>query len=122
MPDEHFTFTISKDGSAPQPVTTYFDLDEPEIETWDFSWYEDLFAYDAHTPSAVNVASKAWRRVALYEPGEYTAVLTYNNGTTTTANWLVRDIEQVRKTKNILLFSESSPTDAPQHETHSPAL
>ncbi|USW50029.1 Putative alkaline phosphatase, alkaline-phosphatase-like, core domain superfamily [Septoria linicola] len=104
VPDEDFTFTISKDGGAPQPVTTYFELDEPEIETWDFSYFEDLFASDAGTPSAVNVASKAWRRVALYEPGEYTAVLTYNNGTNTTANWLVRDIEQVRKTKNILLF------------------
>ena len=104
IPDEKFTFTISKDGGAATPVTQYFELDEPEIETWDFSWYEDLFAFDAKTPSAVNVASKAWRRVALYEPGEYTATLTYNNGTTTKANWLVRDIEQVRKTKNILLF------------------
>ncbi|PPJ55189.1 hypothetical protein CBER1_05709 [Cercospora berteroae] len=104
IPDEDFTLTISKDGGEARPVTEYFELEEPEIEKWDFSWYEDLFALDAETPSAVNVASKAWRRVALYEPGEYTAVLTYNNGTNTTANWLVRDIEQVRKTKNILLF------------------
>ncbi|CAK1362076.1 Alkaline phosphatase H [Cercospora beticola] len=104
IPDEDFTLTISKDGGEARPVTEYFQLEEPEIEKWDFSWYEDLFALDAETPSAVNVASKAWRRVALYEPGEYTAVLTYNNGTNTTANWLVRDIEQVRKTKNILLF------------------
>lgn len=64
----------------------------------------DLFAADADTPSHVNVASKAWRRVALYEPGDYVATLHYNNGSTTTANWHVRDIEQVRKTKNVLLF------------------
>jgi alkaline phosphatase len=52
----------------------------------------------------VNVTAKAYRRVALYEAGEYTATLTYNNGTTTKANWLVRDLETVRKTKNVVLF------------------
>lgn len=31
------------------------------------------------------------------------ATLSYN-GTNTTANWHVRDIEQARKTKNVLLF------------------
>jgi alkaline phosphatase len=50
------------------------------------------------------VTAKAYRRVALYEAGEYTATLTYNNGTTTKANWLVRDLETVRKTKNVVLF------------------
>lgn len=39
----------------------------------------------------------------MYEPGEYEAVLSYN-GTTTTATWLVRDYDEVRKTKNVLLF------------------
>jgi len=64
----------------------------------------DLFAKDAKKPSIVNVTAKAYRRVALYEPGEYTATLTYNNGTTTKANWLVRDLQEVRKAKNIILF------------------
>jgi alkaline phosphatase len=41
--------------------------------------------------------------VALYEPGDYVATLRYN-GTETVANWHVRDIEQVRKTKNVLMF------------------
>lgn len=85
------------------PVTEFFGLDEPELESWSFSWYEDLFAYDADQASLVNVASKAYRRVALYEPGEYEAVLSYN-GTNTTAYWLVRDFEEVRKTKNVMLF------------------
>jgi hypothetical protein len=40
-----------------------------------------LFAQDAETPSLVNVVSKAYRRVALFEPGEYEAVRSYN-GTT----------------------------------------
>lgn len=64
----------------------------------------DLFALDADTPSLVNVASKVYRRVALYEAGTYTATLTYNNGETTTAQWLVRDLETVSKAKNIILF------------------
>ena len=36
-------------------------------------------------------------------PGEYEAVLHYN-GTNTTAYWLVRDLAETRKTKNVLLF------------------
>lgn len=64
----------------------------------------DLFASDAQNGSLVNVASKAYRRVALYQAGEYTATLTYNNGQTTTASWLVRDLATARKTKNIILF------------------
>jgi hypothetical protein len=65
--------------------------------------YEDLFAQDAETPSLVNVASKAYRRVALFEPGEYEATLSYN-GTTETAYWDVKDLSEVRKTKNVLLY------------------
>lgn len=64
----------------------------------------DLFARDSKKPSVVNVAAKAYRKVALYEAGEYTATLTYNNGTKTSASWLVRDLATVRKTKNIVLF------------------
>lgn len=67
--------------------------------------FTDLFAQKAFTPSLVQVTSKIYRRVALYEPGHYTATLTYNNGTkTTVADWLVRDLATVRKTKNVLLF------------------
>jgi len=102
-PDEGFTFSIGKVGGKAQSAAEFFGVAEPELETWDFSWYEDLFAVDAETPSVVNVASKAYRRVALYEPGEYEATLSYN-GTTTVASWLVRDLSEVRKAKNVLLF------------------
>lgn len=64
----------------------------------------DNLATDADQPSLVNVASKAYRRVALYEPGDYEAVLHYNGTSTTTAIWTVRDIDEVRKTKNVVLF------------------
>lgn len=50
------------------------------------------------------MTAKAYRKVALYTPGEYTATLSYNNGTKTTASWLVRDLATVRKTKNIVMF------------------
>ncbi|KAL8718298.1 MAG: hypothetical protein Q9225_004549 [Loekoesia sp. 1 TL-2023] len=103
-PDTNFTFTIAKQGGSPQSAASYFKIAEPALERWNFTWYEDFFARDTKTPSLVNVASKAYRRVALYQPGEYTATLTYNNGQKTTASWLVRDLATARKTKNIILF------------------
>jgi alkaline phosphatase len=102
--DEAFTFTIAKGDGAAKPAVEYFTAEEPKLEKWNFTWYEDLFARDAKKPTLVNVASKAYRRVALYEPGEYTATLNYNNGTTTEATWLVRDLAEERKTKNVILF------------------
>lgn len=64
----------------------------------------DLFARDARRPSLVRVAAKAYRNVVLTEPGEYTATLTYYNGSTTVATWLVRDIPPHRRAKNLILF------------------
>lgn len=63
-----------------------------------------MFARDAKKPTIVDVRAKAYRRLALYEPGEYTATLTYNNGSTTSAKWYVRDLAEQRKAKNIILF------------------
>ncbi|EUC41444.1 hypothetical protein COCMIDRAFT_8840 [Bipolaris oryzae ATCC 44560] len=102
--DEQFTFTVGKKGEEAKPVTEFFNLEEPELEKWKFTYFEDLFARDAKKPSLVNVASKAYRRIALYEPGEYTATLHYNNGSKTEATWTVRDLAEERKTKNIILF------------------
>jgi alkaline phosphatase len=64
----------------------------------------DLFAKDAGTPSLVKVAAKAYRNVALTDPGEYTATLKYYNGSSTVATWLVRNIPPKRKAKNVVLF------------------
>jgi hypothetical protein len=52
----------------------------------------------------VRVTSKAYRRVALYEPGEYVATLSYYNGTKTVANWVVKPLQQQKKAKNVILF------------------
>jgi hypothetical protein len=74
------------------------------LEKWTFSWYEDLFAVDAKNASIVNVASKIYRRVALYEPGNYVVTLSYYNGSKTTANWVVRPLASMKKAKNVILF------------------
>ncbi|KAF2226605.1 alkaline phosphatase [Elsinoe ampelina] len=109
-PDENFSFTVQKKGQErPRPAPAFFNrfgfnLTEPRLERWNFTWFEDFFAQDAGTPSLVDVTAKAYRKVALYEPGEYEAVLTYYNGSQTRANWLVRDIDEIRRTKNVLLF------------------
>ncbi|KAJ5375015.1 Alkaline phosphatase-like alpha/beta/alpha [Penicillium concentricum] len=106
-PDENFKFTIAKKGgkgNAPVSATEYFKIDEPELEKWDFSWFEDRFAQDAETPSLVNVTSKIYRRIALYEPGEYEVTLTYYGEQKTVANWFVRDLPTKRRAKNVVMF------------------
>lgn len=104
VPDENFTVTISKEGGRPKSLTDFFKQKEPALEKWTFSWYEDLFAKDAKTPSVVNVASKIFRRVALYEPGDYTVTLKYYSGKTTTATWTVRPLATKKKAKNVIFF------------------
>ncbi|KFY11439.1 hypothetical protein V492_04457 [Pseudogymnoascus sp. VKM F-4246] len=104
IPDKKFSLAIQKAGGSSTQVSKFFDITEPEVEEWKFQWYEDYFAEDAKTPSVVNVAAKAYRRVALYEPGEYTATLSYYNGSKTVANWVVRDLAEEKKAKNVILF------------------
>ena len=122
VPDTHFTATIVKEGGGkkggkrPPPRQSIGDFFfgkeaaaaaaavEPALETWTFSWFEDLFAEDAGTPSVVKVASRAYRRVALYEPGEYTVTLRYYGGRTTTARWTVRPLATRKRAKNVIFF------------------
>jgi len=104
VPDEKFTATIAKENGKPKSLADFFSQKEPALEKWTFSWYEDLFAKDAETPSVVNVASKIYRRVALYEPGTYTVVLKYYSGKTTTAIWTVRPLATKKKAKNVIFF------------------
>lgn len=104
VPDDKFTATIAKEGKQPQDIAAFFKLSEPALEKWTFQWYEDLFAKDAKTPSVVNVASKIYRRVALYEPGTYTVTLKYYSGKTTTATWVVRPLATKKQAKNVIFF------------------
>jgi len=74
-PDTNFSFTITPPRGAPVNASKFFGVPEPAIEHWNFSYYQDLFAQDAHKPTIVNVAAKAYRKVALYQEGTYTATL-----------------------------------------------
>lgn len=103
-PDSNFTLTIEREGGPASPAAAFFKQSEPKLEQWNFTWYEDLFAEAAKTPSLVKVAAKAYRKVALYEPGQYIATLTYQNGSTTHANWTVRDIAPLKRAKNVVMF------------------
>lgn len=103
-PDEDFSVTITKKGGEPQDVASFFEVDEPELETWEFGWYEDLFAEDKDEETQVNVASKIYRKIAISEPGEYEVALNYYDGETTVANWVVRPIKSEKRAKNIIFF------------------
>ncbi|KAF5607876.1 alkaline phosphatase [Fusarium subglutinans] len=103
-PDEKFTVTIAKKGQKAEDFAKAFGVSEPNLETWKFKWYEDLFAEDEDKPSIVNVASKVYRKIALYEPGTYTVTLNYYNGEKTTAEWTVRELQPKRKAKNVIFF------------------
>ncbi|KAF5676838.1 alkaline phosphatase [Fusarium circinatum] len=103
-PDEKFTVTIAKKGQKAKDFAKAFGVSEPKLETWKFKWYEDLFAEDEDKPSIVNVASKVYRKIALYEPGTYIVTLNYYNGEKTTAEWTVRELQPKRKAKNVIFF------------------
>ena len=109
VPDKNFTVTITKQDGQATNIAEYFKIAEPQLETWSFSWYEDLYAEDAKKPSVVNVASKIYRRVALYEPGNYNVTLTYYGGRKTTAQWVVRPLATTKKAKNVILFIGNTP-------------
>lgn len=103
-PDDRFRVTIARAGHEPQDLARAFGVEEPALERWQFAWYEDLFAQDSRTPSMVNVASKAYRKLALDEPGKYIVTLHYYGGEKTTAEWTVRPLAAQRRAKNVIFF------------------
>ena len=45
-PDPNFKFTITKKGKhggRAVPATKFFELEEPELERWNFTWYEGKY-------------------------------------------------------------------------------
>lgn len=104
VPDEKFSVSIRKEGGKAKSITEFFRIAEAELEKWQFSWYEDLFAEDAGTHSVVNAASRIYRKLAIYEPGNYEVTLKYYGDKTTIANWVVRPLAVKKHAKNIILF------------------
>lgn len=39
-PDPDFRFTIAKKGRPPISAAELFDIEEPQLEKWNFTWYE----------------------------------------------------------------------------------
>lgn len=74
------------------------------VEKYNFTYYTDLFASEAKAPTPVNVLAKSYRNLQLHNPGQYDLVLTYNNGSTTTAKWEVMPIPTSKKAKNVIFF------------------
>lgn len=47
-PDEAFAFTITGPDGKSAPATTYFKVEEPKLEKWNFTWYEVSAKSKAH--------------------------------------------------------------------------
>jgi hypothetical protein len=74
------------------------------VESYNFTYYEDLFGEDARAKIPVNVLAKSYRNVQLHNPGKYHLNLTYNNGMSTTAVWEVLPLADCKKAKNVIYF------------------
>jgi hypothetical protein len=74
------------------------------VQSYNFTYYEDLFASKAKAPTPVNVLAKSYRNVQLHKPGQYTVTFTYNDGQTTVAKWDVLPLMEKPKAKNAIVF------------------
>ncbi|KAG0326704.1 hypothetical protein BG000_001264 [Podila horticola] len=109
----------NKHGNKPKVVDfSRFSKVKPSAqESWDFSYSKDAAAYwkgmdgDKTAATPVHVASTAWRKVAIKEPGTYKVTLNYNNGKKTEATWVVNPVSK-RKAKNVILFIGDGMTTA----------
>lgn len=85
------------------PIAQFFGRQEATASSYNFTYYEDLFAEDRQAPTPVNVLAKSYRNVQLHNPGTYKLLFKYNNGMTTEATWEVKELCDA-KAKNLLLF------------------
>ncbi|GAA5944718.1 alkaline phosphatase [Sporobolomyces koalae] len=105
VPDSDFAVTISRkdDCSDAKPLSEYYHQ-KPTVNSYNFTYFEDLFYKDNNTATLVNVVSHDYRHVALYDPGDYYVKLKYNGGMETVAKWTVLPVAQKRKAKNVILM------------------
>jgi len=74
------------------------------VESYNFTYYEDLFAEINKAPTPVRVLAKSYRNLQLHNPGKYSLRLTYNDGMTTEACWEVLPIQDTPIAKNLIFF------------------
>ena len=109
----------NKHGNKPKAVdfSKWSKVKPTAQEAWDFTYTKDAAAYwkfqdgDKTARTNVHVASTAWRKVQINEPGTYKVVLKYNNGKKTEAIWTVNPTHK-RKAKNVILFIGDGMTTA----------
>ncbi|GAA5868436.1 hypothetical protein JCM8547_006275 [Rhodosporidiobolus lusitaniae] len=95
------------DGKAKtelQEISQFYNIDQVESQSYNFTYYEDLFAEKADTPVVVNVLAKDYRHLTLYNPGTYEVVLKHGGGLETVAEWTVVPLAEKKLAKNVILF------------------
>ena len=43
-PDPNFTFTVARKGEKGVSAAQWFKIEEPKLETWNFTWFEGMTA------------------------------------------------------------------------------
>ncbi|GAA5822445.1 hypothetical protein JCM10212_006214, partial [Sporobolomyces blumeae] len=104
VPDGDFSLSISRVGDQHdddvKTVSEFYGVEPPVVESYNFTYFEDLFYEDRNEPTFVNVLSQNWNYVTLYNPGEYHLKLKYNGGMETLAKWTVLPLAEKRCAKN----------------------
>ncbi|KAJ7463225.1 alkaline-phosphatase-like protein [Mycena latifolia] len=103
-PDGKFTFCIQSGKGKCTDAAKFFKSTPSAVETYNFTYYEDLFAQEAGTPTVVNAAARSFRGLSLSTPGTYKAILKYYDGQETIATWFVRETSKKAVAKNVLFF------------------
>jgi hypothetical protein len=101
--DTEIDIRIGGEGSELIPLAQFFGRAEPAISTYNFSYFEDLFARDSGARTPVNVAAKSYRNLQLNQPGKYKVVVTTKSGLRTEACWEVKPVTKA-KAKNMIVF------------------
>ncbi|KAG0346381.1 hypothetical protein BG004_001845 [Podila humilis] len=125
QPDSNYSLSIQKLSTTPKKsnnksveFTSFTKVIPDTPESWNFTYYKDATQYwkgqdgDETASTLVNVASTAWRQVAIKEPGTYQATLKYDNGKSTNVVWTVDPAPKKRKAKNVILFIGDGMTTA----------
>jgi len=68
VPSSDFALYIGGKGGDEQEVTAFYDVEEPAVESYNFTYFEDLFARDNDSATLVNVLARTYRHVNLCVP------------------------------------------------------
>ncbi|WVQ86106.1 hypothetical protein IAT38_008274 [Cryptococcus sp. DSM 104549] len=104
VPDKDFALKIGGRGAELIDVTKFFGIEDPEVESYNFTYYEDLFAEEEGSKIPVAVLAKSYRNLQLHSPGTYDLEFTYNDGSVTKATWTVAELAEKKKAKNVIFF------------------